>query len=193
MGSFLLPTRLLTEGGGFCYNFYLGYGYYGFSGWKLNGRTPLAPQISPKKTVEGAIGGLTGSTLTGLILACFFPLFFTAIYRCLGLATGVIGSLGDLTQSALKRSAGAKDSGDLPGHGGILDRFDSLFCSPFIIFVLPNFLIDKMEERRYIIGREEKCFNVHNPGPRFIVTQTLRVIDRPWIGLRRGVVNQKEY
>jgi phosphatidate cytidylyltransferase len=146
MGSFLLATRLLPEGflaTVFFFIFIWVTDIMAFLVGSLTGRTPLAPQISPKKTVEGAIGGLTGSTLTGLILACFFPLFFHGYLSgmLLGLATGVIGSLGDLSQSALKRSAGAKDSGDfLPGHGGILDRFDSLFfAAPFYYLCFTKF------------------------------------------------------
>ncbi|HHU75611.1 MAG TPA: phosphatidate cytidylyltransferase [Firmicutes bacterium] len=104
------------------------------------GKTPLAPKVSPKKTVEGFLAGLVASTIAGAALMFFFPL------ACLGWPGGALlgafcgfaGALGDLGQSALKRSAGVKDSGSLlPGHGGILDRFDSLlFAAPFYYFFL---------------------------------------------------------
>lgn len=104
------------------------------------GRTPLAPRISPHKTWEGTLGGLLGSTLAGVLSAQFFPLDFLNLFdgAMLGLLVGLAGALGDLNQSVLKRSVNVKDTGDLlPGHGGILDRFDSLlFAAPlFYVFV----------------------------------------------------------
>ena len=110
-----------------------------FSG-RMFGKRPLAPKISPKKTVEGALGGLLGSALAGVLLFRFFPLDYLNIASggLLGLLIGFAGTLGDLSQSALKRSVNVKDSGDLlPGHGGILDRFDSLlFAAPFFYFFI---------------------------------------------------------
>lgn len=109
------------------------------------GRRPLAPTISPKKTIEGTIAGLTASVLAGLLLGYFFPTaaLNAGIGARLGMIAGVAGSLGDLSQSALKRSAGVKDSGDLlPGHGGVLDRFDSLFfTAPFFYIYLRYFIL----------------------------------------------------
>ncbi|NMB35177.1 MAG: phosphatidate cytidylyltransferase [Firmicutes bacterium] len=107
---------------------------------KTLGKNPLAPRISPQKTWEGTIGGLLGSTVAGVLGAWFFPLDFLNLYigAMLGLLVGSIGMLGDLNQSVLKRSVNVKDTGDLlPGHGGILDRFDSLlFAAPiFYIFI----------------------------------------------------------
>ncbi len=109
------------------------------------GRRLLVPAISPKKTIEGMIAGLLASASAGIVLALFIPdnLISIGMGIRLGFLTGVTGTLGDLTQSALKRSAGVKDSGDLlPGHGGILDRFDSLFfAAPFFYIYSHYFMI----------------------------------------------------
>ena len=108
------------------------------------GRLPLAPAISPKKTVEGTVVGLLAGLLAAAIMTQLFPLAALQLRSGLALAllAGVSGVLGDLSQSALKRSVGAKDAGDLlPGHGGILDRFDSL------LFAAPSYYV----YLRYII------------------------------------------
>jgi phosphatidate cytidylyltransferase len=94
------------------------------------GRRPLAPMVSPYKTVEGYFGGLLFSILGGWLLAYLWGLRFTGIVPWHGLALGaVLGALtplGDLGESMLKRQFGVKDtSGILPGHGGILDRMDT--------------------------------------------------------------------
>jgi len=99
------------------------------------GRRPLAPAISPKKTLEGAAGGLLAAALVALIAGRWFlPGFSGAEAAVLGLLLAVVGTLGDLVESALKRAVGVKDSGALiPGHGGVLDRLDSLmFAGPFL-------------------------------------------------------------
>jgi phosphatidate cytidylyltransferase len=92
------------------------------------GRHPLAPQISPQKTLEGAVAGLAGSLLAAWAYQYFF--WQTVSLKGVMLLAGLIavaGQLGDLAESALKRSGNVKDSGALlPGHGGILDRIDSL-------------------------------------------------------------------
>lgn len=92
------------------------------------GRRKLYPAISPNKSIEGAVGGLLGS-LAGVLVAkfTFFPALRLLDCLLLGLLAGVLAQLGDLFESMLKRSFGVKDSGRLiPGHGGILDRLDSL-------------------------------------------------------------------
>jgi len=108
-----------------------------FIGSKV-GRTKLAPYISPKKTVEGAIGGLFGSVIGSLCFHIFSPLpigFWESII--LGLVLGVLAELGDLSESLLKREVAIKDSSHLPGLGGLLDLFDSLlFPTPFLLFYL---------------------------------------------------------
>ncbi len=104
------------------------------------GKTKLSTPISPRKTVEGTIAGLVVGTLTSIVLSIFFlqetiSLLHAAI---LGLVLSVIGQLGDLSVSLMKRTAGVKDSGDvIPGHGGFLDRCDSLiFCTPILYYYL---------------------------------------------------------
>ena len=96
------------------------------------GRRPLAPTISPKKTMEGAIGGMVFGTLAmtaGGLYVFAAPVWMLAL---LGAAISLLGIVGDLFESLLKRSAGVKDSSNLiPGHGGMLDRIDSLlFAGP---------------------------------------------------------------
>lgn len=105
----------------------------------LWGRHHMAPVISPKKTWEGAAGGLLGSL--AIAFACrawFLPSLSAADAFWLGLLLGIAAPLGDLCESILKRSAGVKNSGSLiPGHGGILDRIDSLiFTTPAFYYYL---------------------------------------------------------
>jgi phosphatidate cytidylyltransferase len=103
------------------------------------GRRPLAPSISPKKTLEGALGGLvfgTASMVVGGRLV--FPVAGWPMLGLAGASISALGIVGDLFESLLKRSAGVKDSGSLiPGHGGVLDRIDSwLFAAPvYYVFV----------------------------------------------------------
>jgi phosphatidate cytidylyltransferase len=102
-----------------------------------SGRHPLSPRVSPKKTVEGAVAGMIGSLLAALLArAWFFPQLRTRDCWILGLLLSVGGILGDLVESMWKRGAGAKDSAALvPGHGGILDRCDSLlFGGPILYY-----------------------------------------------------------
>ena len=103
---------------------------------RLLGKHKLFSRISPGKTIEGSIGGLL-FTLVSLIVFCHYSGWFP-ISHAVGLAivAVVFGTLGDLCESMLKRQAGVKDSGKLiPGHGGILDRFDSIMFSVTFIFV----------------------------------------------------------
>ncbi len=103
------------------------------------GKRRLSPQVSPKKTIEGAIGGLLGGILSSIVYWFFFLHHLPAGYIALtGICIGVIGQLSDLYESLFKRWAGTKDSGRLfPGHGGMLDRVDSLlFTFPFIYYLI---------------------------------------------------------
>ncbi len=104
------------------------------------GRHPMAPQLSPKKTWEGAVANLLGSLLVALV---FYRWMNVALPVLLGAAAlgNVAGQVGDLLESAYKRSAGVKDSGGLlPGHGGMLDRVDALILAAPVVwyyFTLP--------------------------------------------------------
>lgn len=92
------------------------------------GKHLLIPKVSPKKTVEGAIGGLAASALTAVFFVLMFPMPLTIFEAIVvAIAGGIAGQIGDLAESALKRVANCKDSGALlPGHGGALDRVDAL-------------------------------------------------------------------
>jgi len=99
------------------------------------GRRKLAPKISPNKTAEGGLGAIGGSIAGALLFKFFFfPQLCTSHALALAIGVGILGQLGDLFESLLKRSAQVKDSGTLiPGHGGLLDRIDSvLFASPLV-------------------------------------------------------------
>ena len=97
------------------------------------GKHKLCPNISPKKTVEGAIGGLAGGIITSVILFAVFDNYFFTVHSLsyvwviiVSAVLSVIGMCGDLTASVVKRNFGVKDYGNiLPGHGGVMDRFDS--------------------------------------------------------------------
>lgn len=105
------------------------------------GKHKLCPHISPQKSVEGSLGGIGG----GLIMAGIFSIgfhkpFFPTIL--LGFAAVIAGQLGDLVESVLKRNAGVKDSGDfLPGHGGVLDRFDSLLFTAPVVYYTATYIM----------------------------------------------------
>src|SRR6188472_2374087 len=102
------------------------------------GRVPLAPRVSPKKTWEGALGGVFASAIVAWAAATWWlpvdvwPFVFTCV------AVAALSIVGDLTESMLKRSSGLKDSGSLfPGHGGMLDRIDSVTAAaPALVFAL---------------------------------------------------------
>lgn len=106
---------------------------------RLAGRRPLAPVISPRKTVEGALGGLVfGALVLAIVGAWWLPRVPIALRALLGVTIVALGVTGDLFESMLKRSAGVKDSSALiPGHGGVLDRIDALlFAAPVYYIVL---------------------------------------------------------
>jgi phosphatidate cytidylyltransferase len=109
---------------------------------KSFGHHKLAPKVSPGKTWEGTIGGVAGSVIgvSAMGALCGLPLGHSA---AMGLLVGVVAPLGDLVESSLKRFCCVKDSGRLlPGHGGVLDRFDSvMFAAPAVYYYLQLFIV----------------------------------------------------
>lgn len=101
-------------------------------------------ELSPKKTIEGCVGGVVGAGLIGFVYSCFFPyhtIFVISpmlVFPLVAMISAVISQYGDLAASAIKRNYEIKDYGKLiPGHGGVLDRFDSvLFVAPFVYYLL---------------------------------------------------------
>ena len=113
---------------------------------KLTGKHPLFPSVSPKKTVEGAVGGFIFANIAMLVLWLidFIPVFHVFDYLAIAICAGVFGQMGDLVESKIKREIGVKDSSNiLLEHGGFFDRFDSLaVMTPiFWIFVYIKFFV----------------------------------------------------
>ena len=133
-GLFLIPLVFLSAWGNDTCAYCVG---------MLIGKHKMTPKLSPKKSVEGLIGGLVGAALLGMAYGALcgsrLPSMGNAVLAC-GIICGVgaaIAVVGDLTASAIKRDTGIKDYGKLiPGHGGVLDRFDSiLFTAPIVYFL----------------------------------------------------------
>jgi len=127
--SFVIVTFTIT----WCYDT----GAYFAGSWL--GRHPLLPGVSPGKTLEGAIGGLLCSIIGILVARATIASYITPLEGLgLAFAASIIGQLGDLAESMIKRDVKIKDSSKtIPGHGGVLDRFDSLlFTAPLIYYVL---------------------------------------------------------
>jgi phosphatidate cytidylyltransferase len=138
--SFLIKIRYLPGGLGFLVSLLLitklgdiG-AYLVGSKW---GKKLLIPRISPKKTIEGALGGLLFSILGGLACKAFLPFEYGQLLL-ISVGLGILGQLGDLSESLLKRDCQVKDSGNIfPGMGGVLDEIDSLlFTAPVFYFIL---------------------------------------------------------
>lgn len=106
------------------------------------GKNKLFPSVSPKKTVEGFLGGLIFSLIAAVFISKLYLDFSMLHWMFIAIIVSVIGTIGDLVESKFKRQANIKDSGNImPGHGGILDRLDSLlFAAPFVYLYI-NFII----------------------------------------------------
>lgn len=107
---------------------------------KLLGKHKMPSKLSPNKTIEGCVGGIVGAALIGFLFARVFysePTFWWA-FAVIGAASSIISQIGDLAASAIKRNHDIKDYGKLiPGHGGILDRFDSIiFTAPVVYYLI---------------------------------------------------------
>lgn len=113
---------------------------------RLFGKTKLCPKVSPKKTIEGSLGGLVGATifcgLLGVLARNYGVNIALYHFFIIGALCGVFGQFGDLVASSVKRYVGIKDYSNLiPGHGGILDRFDSILFSGVVVFYYLTFIL----------------------------------------------------
>jgi phosphatidate cytidylyltransferase len=117
-------------------------GAYFFGSWL--GKTKMLERISPRKTWEGALGGAIVAIIFAILLFSFFDHFSLWQVLVLAILTVVFGTLGDLTESMFKRSFNVKDSGSmLPGHGGLLDRFDSLLFAAPVYYVFVSIVLNQ--------------------------------------------------
>lgn len=117
-----------------------------FYSGKFFGKHKLSPRVSPKKTIEGSLGGMIGATvfsgIFGIIISNYVNIMPIYHYFVIGALCGIFGQFGDLVASSIKRYVGIKDYSNLiPGHGGILDRFDSIIFSATVIFYYLTFII----------------------------------------------------
>jgi phosphatidate cytidylyltransferase len=114
-----------------------------YFGGRAMGRHKLFERVSPKKTWEGAVWGLIGALGTAVVAKyTILPYLTLAESLVMGGIIGIFGQLGDLIESLLKRDAGVKDSSNLlPGHGGILDRFDSLLLVSPLLYIYLDFVV----------------------------------------------------
>ncbi len=157
------------------------------------GKHKLCPVVSPKKTVEGAIGGVLGTMVFGVLITVIYSIAadrmeeFTrsnigismyVIIALLACVAAVLGIYGDLFASVVKRQCGIKDYGTIfPGHGGILDRFDSvMFIAPFVtMVVIAAFYQLKSAGDRFFMAKKSRCWALPAPSaPRVSMSSALR-------------------
>ncbi|MFA5103917.1 MAG: phosphatidate cytidylyltransferase [Candidatus Margulisiibacteriota bacterium] len=114
---------------------------------KQFGKRQLSPYISPKKTIEGAVAGFAGAVIAAVLFGMAYEGTFYPVnimhYLMIGGFVGIVGQLSDLSESLIKRDAGAKDSSNIiPGHGGVLDRMDSfIFTAPLLYYYITTFFL----------------------------------------------------
>ncbi len=118
---------------------------------RLFGKHRLAPVLSPKKSVEGAIGGVIGSALIGVLFGIAMSKFarrsedLVFVFAVIGGLGSIISQIGDLAASGIKRNFDIKDYGNLiPGHGGILDRYDSIIITAPIVYYLASYMVGRI-------------------------------------------------
>lgn len=149
MLSYVYQTRVFTDGGIIVWLIFLsswGCDTCAYCAGMLFGKHKMAPKLSPKKSVEGGVGGVLGAALLGALFAAAANGFSGASVNPLHYALicgvgGMISQVGDLAASAIKRNYEIKDYGKLiPGHGGVLDRFDSVIFTAPVIYYLASFL-----------------------------------------------------
>lgn len=126
--------------------------YYSGKYLGKQGKHKLCPKVSPNKTVEGSIGGMLGSTVSCMIFGQLINTYGTNMkllhislihYAFIGILSGIFSQFGDLAASSIKRHVNVKDYGKLiPGHGGILDRFDSILFSSVIVYYYVSFILN---------------------------------------------------
>jgi phosphatidate cytidylyltransferase len=150
MLSYIYQVRILEDGAWIVWLIFIG--AWGsdtcaYAVGVLIGKTKIAPKLSPKKSLEGCIGGVAGAAIIGFVYATLIKGYVTDIvnpqlvFAIIGAASSVISQIGDLAASAIKRNHNIKDYGTLiPGHGGILDRFDSIIFTAPIVFYLATLL-----------------------------------------------------
>ena len=152
MLSYVYQTRMLEDGAVAVWLIFLsswGCDTCAYCVGMLIGKHKMSPKLSPKKSVEGAVGGVAGAALLTVIYGMIFKnamqIDQTHVWIMAGISAvgALISMVGDLTASAIKRNYEIKDYGKLiPGHGGILDRFDSvIFTAPMIYFLAANFIV----------------------------------------------------
>lgn len=153
MLSYVYQTRMLSDGSIVVWLIFLsswGCDTSAYCVGMLIGKHKMAPKLSPKKSVEGGVGGVVGAALLGAVFAVAVNHFAGAsaspeAYALICAVGGMISQIGDLAASAIKRNHDIKDYGKLiPGHGGILDRFDSVIFTAPIIYYLADFLAGKL-------------------------------------------------
>jgi phosphatidate cytidylyltransferase len=142
--SFLIKIRYLPQGAGLIATVLLITKLGDVGAYLIGvrfGKRPLIPRISPKKSIEGAMGGLIFSVLGALASKAFFNFSYPTLI-IMGVFLGILGQLGDLSESLIKRDCQVKDSGNIfPGMGGVLDEVDSLlFTAPVFYFYLSAIL-----------------------------------------------------
>ena len=143
MLSYVYQTRMLEDGAVAVWLIFLsswGCDTCAYCAGKLFGKHKLPSKLSPNKTIEGCLGGIIGAALIGFLFALAFYRQETEFwwqFAMIGGVGSVISQIGDLTASAIKRNYDIKDYGKLiPGHGGILDRFDSIIFTAPLVYLL---------------------------------------------------------